>query len=76
MMGRDQLVGIAESYLRALERHDPAGAPLHKSVRSTLNGRELRPEEPFGQDGIPVDRRLRCQWTARAAVVQQPSIEW
>jgi hypothetical protein len=49
-MERDQLVGIAESYLRALQRHEPAGAPLHKSVRSTLNGRELSPEEAFAQD--------------------------
>ena len=47
---RDHLVGIAGTYLRAVERHDPAGAPLHKALRSTVNGKELRPGDAYWQD--------------------------
>lgn len=40
-LGRDQLIGLADQYVEALVRRDPAGLPVTRSVRFTENGQRL-----------------------------------
>ena len=44
---RAELIGLGRRYLSAVVRHDPTAAALHRDLRATENGREIRPGEGY-----------------------------
>lgn len=48
-LGRDELIGIVNTYLDAVCRSDPGIAALHPKLRSTVNGESFAPGERYWQ---------------------------